>query len=110
MFLTNYHGIPQLLYVEQKNYSRGVPRFIAKGEELKITFVGHSSLKISDDLKKTIYETIKNNILPTDKIMFLCGGYGDFDNMCAKICHDLNYALKKGKNVINLANQKDRER
>ena len=56
---------------------------------MKITFVGHGSLIISDDIKKGIFEAIKQIISQTEKTLFLCGGYGDFDNICAKTCHDL---------------------
>ena len=54
-----------------------------------VTFLGHRSLYsvagLSDIIEKTICENIKFN----DKIVFYCGGYGDFDNLCAKICRSI---------------------
>ncbi len=54
-----------------------------------ITFIGHSSLNIDAVLSKKIKETIQNNINKDTPIAFYCGGYGDFDQHCISICHQL---------------------
>jgi len=50
-----------------------------------ITFIGHSSLKKSDELYDLIESVILDNIDERDKNMFYCGGYGDFDEICRKV-------------------------
>ena len=54
-----------------------------------ITFIGHSSLKISDKLLDLIKEAILNNIDKYEENTFYCGGYGDFDEICRKVSCDL---------------------
>ena len=54
-----------------------------------ITFVGHGTLHIDENLSNKIVATIKNNITGKENITFYCGGYGDFDNHCASICRKL---------------------
>ena len=54
-----------------------------------ITFIGHSSLKKSDELYDLIKSVILDNIDECDKNMFYCGGYGDFDEICRKASFDL---------------------
>jgi uncharacterized phage-like protein YoqJ len=54
-----------------------------------ITFLGHSSLYITDDLRHKILRTIKNIIHQGEKVSFYCGGYGDFDNLYAGICRSV---------------------
>lgn len=51
-----------------------------------ITFVGHSKLIKSDVIRDSIFRAIIENIIENERILFYCGGYGDFDNLCAKIC------------------------
>ena len=50
-----------------------------------ITFIGHGSLYDRDNI---LFEKIKNailkNIKSQEQTLFYCGGYGDFDNLCAK--------------------------
>ena len=56
---------------------------------MTITFIGHSSLNIDNDLSNKIQETIKNIIAEESSVVFYCGGYGDFDLHCAEICRRL---------------------
>lgn len=51
-----------------------------------ITFFGHSKLCSNGDLAKEVEEAILSKINKSEKTTFYCGGYGDFDNMCARIC------------------------
>ena len=54
-----------------------------------ITFLGHGTLHITEELTNNIYSTIKNNIKNQERITFYCGGYGDFDNHCSSICRKI---------------------
>ena len=66
---------------------------------MTITFLGHSSLYIDKALYEKVEMTIRENIDTEEELLFLCGGYGDFDNMCAKICR----CIKKEKPYCHIA-------
>ena len=51
-----------------------------------ITFVGHSKINKSNILHDRIRQVILENIKQNERIMFYCGGYGDFDTFCIEIC------------------------
>ncbi len=53
---------------------------------MKITFLGHSTLNSSTNLLEKIKETILANTRMDENITFLCGGYGDFDNLSLLAC------------------------
>lgn len=63
-----------------------------------VCFAGHSMITENKDM---IYEKLIANlrdiILENDKITFLCGTYGDFDNMCTRAVSELKteYGGKK---------------
>ena len=54
-----------------------------------ITFLGHRSVfpyeALSNILKAIIVEEVKQS----DHTIFYCGGYGDFDNLCARVCRSI---------------------
>ena len=54
-----------------------------------ITFLGHRSLYAHDDLASKLEELIKRNISDDNFTVFYCGGYGGFDDLCAKICRSI---------------------
>ena len=54
-----------------------------------ITFVGHGTLHITEELTQKIRLTIKENIKSEVRVTFYCGGYGDFDNHCSSICRKM---------------------
>ena len=56
-----------------------------------ITFFGHRSLYVTDELRNEIFDTIKKIIRQGETVSFYCGGYGDFDTLCARAC----LAIKK---------------
>ena len=57
-----------------------------------ITFIGHSSVHITDELSNKVRNAILLNISQTSPITFFCGGYGNFDLHCASICRKIrNY-------------------
>ena len=51
-----------------------------------ISFLGHSSLYNCNDLFEGVKKAIIDNISADDNVVFLCGGYGDFDDLCARVC------------------------
>lgn len=51
-----------------------------------ISFLGHSSLYNCNDLFEGVKKAIIDNISVDDNVVFLCGGYGDFDDLCARVC------------------------
>ena len=53
---------------------------------MKITFVGHRDLYGDENLCAKIKAAITENIDKNTETIFYCGGYGDFDSMCARIC------------------------
>ncbi len=63
---------------------------------MTITFIGHGSISIPPDIKSRLYNEIENLIHSNENVIFFCGGYGDFDNLCAKICSQLK---TKHKNI-----------
>ena len=54
-----------------------------------ITFLGHSSLYNCCDLYDKVKNAIIENTKPDEETVFYCGGYGDFDNLCASVCRSL---------------------
>ena len=54
-----------------------------------ITFIGHSSLCIKDEISTRLLSLLTEIIKDHSSVVFYCGGYGDFDNLCAKACHKL---------------------
>lgn len=54
-----------------------------------ISFVGHSKISVSAELEKHLTHTILSLLPKHEKITFYCGGYGDFDTLCAHICHTI---------------------
>ena len=56
-----------------------------------ITFFGHRSLYVTDELRNEIFDTIQKIIRQGEPVSFYCGGYGDFDTLCARAC----LAIKK---------------
>ena len=51
-----------------------------------ISFLGHSSLYNCNDLFERVKKGITENISVDDNVVFLCCGYGDFDDLCARVC------------------------
>lgn len=53
-----------------------------------ITFAGHKDVGMSEELKARIVAILKKYVMK-EEIVFYCGGYGKFDNACAKIVKEL---------------------
>ena len=56
---------------------------------MTITFFGHSKIYNNAYLVDKIENTILQQIKKAEKITFYCGGYGDFDNICARVCRSI---------------------
>ena len=54
-----------------------------------ITFFGHSKIYNSTNLASEIENAILQQATKGEKITFYCGGYGDFDNISAKVCRSI---------------------
>ena len=63
-----------------------------------ITFLGHSTINYVNGLAEKVEKTIVDNIAPGHATIFYCGGYGDFDNLCARVC----LSIKKKNNNCEL--------
>lgn len=51
---------------------------------MTVTFIGHSNIDITPQLKQWLYEQI-NALILEGATTFLCGGYGHFDELSAYI-------------------------
>ena len=54
-----------------------------------ISFAGHSLVRFHDKVKELVKKQIRKHIDDTDVVSFYLGGYGDFDNICARACKEL---------------------
>ena len=59
-----------------------------------ISFAGHSSVSQGEKLCELVKEQIIKNANADDSITFYLGGYGDFDEICARACRELKRAYK----------------
>ena len=64
-----------------------------------ITFIGHSSICNHADLAEKIKASILENMIPNEHIRFYCGGYGEFDQLCAYVCRSIK-ELRKNCEVV----------
>ena len=54
-----------------------------------ITFLGHRLVPPGDRLIPRIKDVLLSRIGDTDEVTFYCGGYGDFDRLCAQVCRSI---------------------
>ena len=60
-----------------------------------ISFLEHRSLFTHSNLFEKVEKAILENADFENKVSFFCGGYGDFDELCAQVCREVK---KKRKN------------
>ena len=65
-----------------------------------ITFIGHRFIHDSALISKKLEEHILSIISPTDNVYFYCGGYGQFDNLCASVCISIKKKHKNCQTVL----------
>ena len=56
---------------------------------MTITFAGHSFIFSNNKVKEMVKEQIRNNIIDVKLVTCYLGGYGDFDEICARACREL---------------------
>lgn len=56
---------------------------------MTISFAGHSIVSQKDKIKEIVKEKIRDSIVDTDHVTCYLGGYGDFDEICARACKEL---------------------
>lgn len=64
-----------------------------------ISFIGHRSLNHYNGLFERVQQAIIENIGFVERVVFLCGGYGDFDDLCAQVCRSIK--AKRGNCEIS---------
>ena len=73
----------------------GVPRFFWGGvTAVVISFIGHRHLYNSNILFESVRQAIVENIDFVERVVFFCGGYGDFDDLCARACRSVKQQIK----------------
>ena len=67
-----------------------------------ISFLGHRFLCAHEKLVERVEKAIIESLMDCndDNIVFLCGGYGDFDNLCARVCRSVKENWKKSEIVF----------
>ena len=65
-----------------------------------ITFIGHSHLTDSVNLKVKIKRAICENAKGAEKIFYYCGGYGAFDSLCASACNELKSVFQNSEIIL----------
>ena len=79
-----------------------------------ITFIGHSFISYSSDIKARVKKSIEESIGNVGAVSCYLGGYGEFDSICAEACKELK---REGKDIqlifitpyINMSKQKAEE-
>ncbi len=65
---------------------------------MTITFAGHSLVPSSGKAKEVVKEQLRIRIASAESVICYLGGYGDFDEICARACRE----LKKERGGIEL--------
>ncbi len=60
-----------------------------------ITFAGHSIVLSADKVKELVKNEIRKNSNNSETIQCYLGGYGDFDNICARACKELKQEYQR---------------
>ena len=67
-----------------------------RGKNMIIAFAGHRFVASQEETKKRIKSAIREIASSCDTISCYCGGYGEFDNLCASASNELK---KEGFNI-----------
>ena len=60
-----------------------------------ISFFGHRSIQNVKNLYETVKRVIEESVDFNEDVVFFCGGYGDFDDLCACVCRSVKEKWKK---------------
>ena len=69
---------------------------------MTIAFAGHSFISSTEKIKEMVEEQIRNNITIAMPVTCYLGGYGDFDEICARVCKELKQEYE-GIEVVYVA-------
>lgn len=58
-----------------------------------VAFLGHRNLVKSKELYEEIKNAILSNTRNDETTKFYCGGYGNFDDLCASVCRSIKERL-----------------
>ena len=67
--------------------NRGIPRNTRC--IMIISFAGHSFVASKSQVLETVKTHIRDNVVDGESIFCYLGGYGDFDELCARACREL---------------------
>ncbi|MBR2466033.1 MAG: hypothetical protein IKB38_03775 [Clostridia bacterium] len=56
---------------------------------MTIAFAGHSFISSNNMVKEMVKDQIRNNIIDNNLVTCYLGGYGNFDEICARACREL---------------------
>ncbi len=65
-----------------------------RSNEMIITFIGHGKLKNPSEVEAALRALLGKYFSSENRITFYCGGYGEFDLLCARVVRDI-------KNIAN---------
>ena len=54
-----------------------------------ISFVGHANIPSNPKIKNILKNQLENNIKSDEPIICYLGGYGNFDDLCTRLCKEL---------------------
>lgn len=63
-----------------------------------ISFFGHRKTDNRNEIQNKFISVIKHKIT-NEPLIFLCGGYGEFDNLCAKTIKEMKKNFKNIKSI-----------
>ena len=63
-----------------------------------VTFIGHRDVLDSESVGSWVRQSILG--LGDKRLTFYCGGYGDFDRLCAMVCKDLKSVMPESELVL----------
>ena len=64
-----------------------------------ITFIGHSTLPTKINIEKRVRTAILSRVPKGERVQFYCGGYGEFDTLCARVAHQVKGEFAAGETV-----------
>ena len=56
---------------------------------MKISFAGHSFVSSKSRVEEIVKEQMRKSVAANEHVVCYLGGYGDFDDICARVCREL---------------------
>ena len=54
-----------------------------------VAFIGHAAVSSAERIEEAVKEQIRKHTAFAERVTCYLGGYGDFDRICARVCHAL---------------------